>query len=763
MKNKIIFKTLMLKGEAGSTIVSMEKTGHVGTADIYTITFNDGSTTEISLENMSAITSVEKTSSTNTEDIYTITCADGSTQTFSVLNHNADFAAMSASVSADLSDMADEIDTIDARVDNFINSVVPNTVETLWTGSIQEVGDSATLSKAVSNFDYIDLYLLGSADSKYIRVPATQTAVNIQQQNLSDDASSNFLRLWEMGVSISGSTVSITKSIAWAWDDPNNSNPTVTANAQNSIPITRIDGVKIASGSPAELVDIRVGADGTTYNSAGDAVRGQFTAVNAQITDDTFSNTLTAHESDKYIGANGNIVAENGYSYSELVPVKKGDVITAQIYCPSTKWAIWYATENYATKERVVQGTEYSVQTYTLVSDRDGYVCCNYYSSSTHTLTVTHHVVPDLVNEVNDINTKISVLNPIDYNDTIPTHEAGKYLTLGTINTWDFYSYSDVIPVVKGDTVSITAYLGPGIYAYYCDENYGQREYAIVGDAYAVKTYTFTASKTGYLAINFATDYTHEIKIVGHTIDELTRFNPLYGKTVIWCGDSICRGNTFNDNNSGWAGRVASLSSCEYVNYGVGGSTICNNVTGGGTPTIYAQIETAYTDHPDADYIIFDGGCNDADLIGSIIGGTTPEQFGTFTENDFSGNYDTDTFCGAFETICMHLSQYWLGKHVGYIVPHKMGVASYYDKTHNNYRAYYETAIQICAKWGISVLNLWDGCYLNPKHTWMCDTSNTMTTEEIYAAGFLYADRQHLTSEGYDYEALIVNEWIKSL
>ena len=139
MKNKIIFKTLMLKGEAGSTIVSMEKTGHVGTADIYTITFNDGSTTEISLENMSAITSVEKTSSTDTEDIYTITCADGSTQTFSVLNHNADIAAMS-----------DNIDTIDARVDNFINSVVPNTVETLWTGSIKDVGDSATLSKAVS-------------------------------------------------------------------------------------------------------------------------------------------------------------------------------------------------------------------------------------------------------------------------------------------------------------------------------------------------------------------------------------------------------------------------------------------------------------------------------------------------------------------------------------------------------------------------------------------------------------------------------------
>ena len=181
--------------------------------------------------------------------------------------------------------MSDDIDTIDARVDNFINSVVPNTVETLWTGSIKDVGDSATLSKAVSNFDYIDLYLLGSADSKYIRVPATQTAVDIQQQNLSDDASSNFLRLWEMGVSISGSTVSITKLIAWAWDDPNNSNPTVTANAQNGVPITRIDGVKVASDTPAELADVRVGADGVTYGSAGAAVRGQVGDTNAEIND----------------------------------------------------------------------------------------------------------------------------------------------------------------------------------------------------------------------------------------------------------------------------------------------------------------------------------------------------------------------------------------------------------------------------------------------------------------------------------------------
>ena len=174
-------------------------------------------------------------------------------------------------------------DLLDARMDNFVNTFVPDSVETLWTGSIMNVGDTATLSDDVSNFDFIDIYMLSGADTKFYRVPASQTSLQIQSQNLSDDASSNFLRLWEMGVSISGSTVSITKSIAWAWDDPNNSNPTVTANAQNGDPITRIDGVKVASDTPAEVTDIRVGADGTTYNSAGDAVRGQISKLAASI------------------------------------------------------------------------------------------------------------------------------------------------------------------------------------------------------------------------------------------------------------------------------------------------------------------------------------------------------------------------------------------------------------------------------------------------------------------------------------------------
>ena len=52
--NKILFKTLMLKGERGDdgvSIVSFEKTQTIGLTDYYTITLNDGTTYEFTVQN----------------------------------------------------------------------------------------------------------------------------------------------------------------------------------------------------------------------------------------------------------------------------------------------------------------------------------------------------------------------------------------------------------------------------------------------------------------------------------------------------------------------------------------------------------------------------------------------------------------------------------------------------------------------------------------------------------------------------------------
>lgn len=86
MNNNIFFKTLLLKGEAGQSIGSIEKTATSGVVDTYTITLTDGTTTSFNVTNGTSIANIALTSSSGLVDTYTITLTDGSTTTFNVTN-----------------------------------------------------------------------------------------------------------------------------------------------------------------------------------------------------------------------------------------------------------------------------------------------------------------------------------------------------------------------------------------------------------------------------------------------------------------------------------------------------------------------------------------------------------------------------------------------------------------------------------------------------------------------------------------------------
>lgn len=79
-------KVLMLKGEKGKGIVSIEKTGTSGFIDTYTVKFDDGTVSTFTVTNGKEISDISKTGTSGLVDTYTISFNDGTTSTFTVTN-----------------------------------------------------------------------------------------------------------------------------------------------------------------------------------------------------------------------------------------------------------------------------------------------------------------------------------------------------------------------------------------------------------------------------------------------------------------------------------------------------------------------------------------------------------------------------------------------------------------------------------------------------------------------------------------------------
>lgn len=199
----------------------------------------------------------------------------------------------------------------------------------------------------------------------------------------------------------------------------------------------------------------------------------------------------------------------------------------------------------------------------------------------------------------------------------------------------------------------------------------------------------------------------------------------------------------------------------QYKNYAVGGGTITNNT--GDRHWVCSNVDAMYLEYPNADYIIFEGGTNDADILGDIINGQTSARLGTYDDKTYKGTFDTDTFCGALETIFQKATTYWRGKKIGFVIAFKMGKTDYsgYTKENKNRRAYFEVAMKICEKWGIPYLNLWDTCYMNPSIISHYDPDKSEI--ENVEAGSLYLDGQHPTPNGYEYFTPIIESWMETL
>lgn len=233
--------------------------------------------------------------------------------------------------------------------------------------------------------------------------------------------------------------------------------------------------------------------------------------------------------------------------------------------------------------------------------------------------------------------------------------------------------------------------------------------------------------------------------------------NVLSGKTAVFLGDSICAGTTVladaKEYGYGWGGLIGEANKMLWKNYGRNGGTVTPLAGVDQVRWIPYQADLAIAAYPNADYVIFDGGANDGFQLGA-------DGMGAFSESGYAPASDAD-FTGAFETLVLKLLNAYPTARVGYIVPPKISPSEDYSATSNVLRQYFDRAVEICKKWGVPVLDLWNGNPLNPKLSVYYDSS--LTADEANTNGKCYTDGQHLTLTGYERITPQIEAWMRSL
>lgn len=496
----------------------------------------------------------------------------------------------------------------------------------------------------------------------------------------------------------------------------------------------------------------------------------------------------------KYISSTGVLTTYSGYVIKEAVPVKKGDyVIVDRVHAANIVAVAAIEVDGTYYPNAIGNGSN-SVGKYAFIADRDGDLYVSYltpyssdYFGSPVTVTVYSADIvsgtptPPPTPSVEGFE-ELQVLNLFDKS----TVTKGKYInTDGTLSDDSRYSVSDYIPVEFGKKYTYPTYYslyGGNVGILNCYNENKERIGYVTGtaDADYIVTTEITLANTAYVRVTvldttvstpknlfnhigvfmFVNAETLPDKYIpyGETamvVDSATvnisdgnEFNPLRGKTAIFIGDSICNAGTGGDTQDGWAGRIGMKNQMMFANKGVGGATFTKN-TGWGT-TCIAEMDLL----GGPDYIIFEGGTNDADRIGSILNGNTPALFGTYDNKTYNTTFDQETFCGAVEYLIKRILDNYPSSKVGYIVAPKMGATNNgYGKDDNNRRAYFETVMDICKKWGVPFINLWDENPMNP------------SLASFYNNGddSFYTDGQHLTSIGYDRISEQIGAWMKTL
>lgn len=448
-------------------------------------------------------------------------------------------------------------------------------------------------------------------------------------------------------------------------------------NALNTYLNNRIDNI-IAGPAPSaeEIVDARVGADGTTYTSLGDAVRGQVTDLKSDLGE------WSVLEKNNYTGQYPFVQIDSFVSRKIWVNI-------AECSWEHDNVTVRGSVDGWQTQETI---EKFSQDTF-IVTVPNTYssirIAINGKSSQTGTLkVVTHQVTDDAISDyvtqnVNDINSINEAINGINYNferltngmdlapfkdeELVATRFEGFYLDtsdkIGSIGNTAFVVKQ--YAVMQGVTYNISgrsrlnAAFPIAAFGYIpCAKGAVFEEVLLDGStSYSDYDLNYTPEQDGYIFIAAHTNYTelsaYSMALNSEALKKVEDFM-LQNIKIQLFGDSITD-NQWGDLKT-WANLIPNYfgSDTVIVNDAVGGSGIGH---GKSTTTPSHQSEDYNFVHD----LVTDGVTlqTDADAI-VILVGTNNWTSGT-PVGDMSST-GTNTIYGALKGIIQYISQHSAAK-----------------------------------------------------------------------------------------------------
>ncbi len=223
-------------------------------------------------------------------------------------------------------------------------------------------------------------------------------------------------------------------------------------------------------------------------------------------------------------------------------------------------------------------------------------------------------------------------------------------------------------------------------------------------------------------------------------VNAATLPDPLSSGVGLFAGDSINHGvssrdeaaPTFPDGKGGWAARIRRDTGMTVTNAGTSGWYFCEY-----THASYDRIHKLLDPYADTDftYVLLQGGTNDISKISGV---------GQVSDSFDPASFDQTTFAGALEyTIYKAIKLYGDNAAIGFTSTMKLRS----DKA--AYANIYAVAKDVCAKWGISYLDMYNNEALN-------EAMNMQSNENTN-------DGTHPDASGYEIITPYVIEYMRTM